>query len=97
MRSPAVPRYAYRARRYPWAERVIQAAEAIHGPPEPVCLCGQPINVKSGRVTRCAQCGRTPGAAPDPAARCTACGYMAVPAVARAMKARACRCPGGPQ
>lgn len=38
-----VPRYQWRARRYPWALRAIAAAEAVHGEPEPTCRCGGPL------------------------------------------------------
>jgi hypothetical protein len=31
--AETVPHYAWRARTYPWAQRTIAAAEAIHGPP----------------------------------------------------------------
>lgn len=55
---PEVPRYAYRARRYRWAERNIAAAEATHGPPGPVCSrCGARLPTRN--VTRfdfCAAC-----------------------------------------
>lgn len=57
---PAVPLYQYRARRYPWAQRVLAAAEAEHGEPEPTCTCGQPIaewRVHAGRP--CAACQPT--------------------------------------
>lgn len=37
---PDVPYYRHRARRYPWAERAIAAAEAEHGAPESTCVCG---------------------------------------------------------
>jgi hypothetical protein len=30
---PIVPFYSYRARTYPWAQRAIQHAEAVHGKP----------------------------------------------------------------
>lgn len=30
---PEAPRYRYRARAYPWAQRVLAAAEAVHGVP----------------------------------------------------------------
>lgn len=33
---PAVP-YIYRARRYPWAERLLARAEAVHGVPVARC------------------------------------------------------------
>jgi hypothetical protein len=38
---PATPGYVYRGRRYPWAERVLAAAGARHGSPQPTCICGQ--------------------------------------------------------
>lgn len=45
-RAGRVPFYAYRARRYPWAEKLIQLAEAEHGEPVPVCrICGDQINL----------------------------------------------------
>jgi len=42
---PLIPRYSWQARAYPWAQRVLAAAEAVHGPPVPTCLrCARPIN-----------------------------------------------------
>lgn len=55
-----VPRYAWRARSYPWAQRVLAAAEAEHGQPEPTCLCGAVVTYRDGRIVRCGACGRTP-------------------------------------
>lgn len=41
--------YSYRGRSYPWAERAIEAAEAEHGKPKPVCLeCGSPLGYFGG-------------------------------------------------
>jgi hypothetical protein len=60
---PEVPLYRWRplgARpAYPWAARAIAAAEAVHGPPEPTCLCGRPLLPE--RLSR------------NPAALCAAC------------------------
>lgn len=54
---PVVPLYSYRARRYPWAQRVLAAAEAEHGPPVPTCEHGKPIPDARGRgVRRCPEC-----------------------------------------
>jgi hypothetical protein len=50
---PETPGYVYRGRRYPWAEAVLAAAEAIHGAPVPTCPCGQPAGsprIVTGRI-----------------------------------------------
>lgn len=54
--SPRVVAYEYRARTYPWALRVIAAAEAEHGAPGPRlrparpcrCGCGQFVAAVAG-------------------------------------------------
>lgn len=43
-----------------WAARVLAAAEAVHGPPSPTCVCGQPIHLVAGYAT-CPGCGYTTG------------------------------------
>lgn len=62
---PQIGDYAYRARRYPIAERAIALAEAEHGPPVPTCLCGGRFMRMSGKSTdfvgyRCGSCGQAP-------------------------------------
>lgn len=48
--------YEYRARRYPWAQRAIAAAEAEHGKPFPACgRCGAKL-VYNGGFGRCLEC-----------------------------------------
>lgn len=51
--------YTWHRRRYPWAEHVLAAAEAVHGPPKHTCYCGAPVHISDGRVIRCDACGRT--------------------------------------
>lgn len=54
---PLTVPYAYRARRYPWAQRANAAAEARYGKPRPVCVCGAPLRHEQaafgGRCERC--------------------------------------------
>ena len=53
---PVVASYAWRARRYPWAQRTIAAAEAEHGQPFPVCAdCGGRMDYTGG-YGRCPSC-----------------------------------------
>lgn len=59
---PEIPRYAWRARTYPWASATIAFTEAQHGPPVPVCLCGHPLTYSSNGARRCGACGRLPRA-----------------------------------
>jgi hypothetical protein len=56
---PESPAYEWRGRRYPWALAVLAAAEAVHGPPSPTCLCGQPVPGGTS-IRRCPACGRSP-------------------------------------
>lgn len=39
---PITPGYSYQARTYPWAQRVLAAAEAVYGTPEDTPLAGGP-------------------------------------------------------
>jgi hypothetical protein len=61
---PVVPYYRHGARTYPWAQRAIAAAEAVHGRPVPTCLCGAPLTERRGRDFggQCETCD--PGTAP---------------------------------
>jgi hypothetical protein len=53
---PVTPGYAWRRRKYPWAERAIEMAEAKYGPPRPVCeFCGAGL-VYGGGFGRCPNC-----------------------------------------
>lgn len=69
---PDVPLYRWRPRgdrpAYPWAARAIAAAEAVHGAPEPTCLCGGPLPEASARNPHalCAAC--EPPKPPKPSA-----------------------------
>ncbi|HMH94944.1 MAG TPA: hypothetical protein VK586_28150 [Streptosporangiaceae bacterium] len=61
----SIPRYEWRARVYPMAQRAIGIAEAEHGPPVPTCPCGLPLpEVRSRNPhARCETCrpGPLPG------------------------------------
>ena len=52
---PLVP-YEREARTYPWALKAIAAAEAEHGEPFPVCLCGARLVYVNGGHGRCPAC-----------------------------------------
>jgi hypothetical protein len=62
-REPEVP-YEYRGRRYPWAERLLEQAEAEHGRPpvSPTGLAGAPVSGAQAAIERkgprCTYCGR---------------------------------------
>ena len=52
--------YTYRARAYPWAQRVLARSEQVHGQPQPTCVCGG--NVTYGGYAHggiCDLCGRS--------------------------------------
>jgi hypothetical protein len=55
---PATPGYQYRARAYPWAERILAAAETRHGPAVPTCAaCTGPMDERRAQWTdRCYDC-----------------------------------------
>jgi hypothetical protein len=85
--------YRYRGRRYPWAERTIRRAQAIHGEPLPTCTCGHPLEFCGDRVFPCPACTTRPVPGSGPVPRCGDCGYVLDPVSARLMGATPCTCP----